>query len=113
MARNREPARQVLKCTSAAVKLTPRERGQIVNRARKAGAKKGCSIPLVWILAILAAVVCWLIYVVNTPPQPSPITQPPILGGLVLGSFLLPTIYTATRKWVYRSYYRKPVIIGA
>jgi hypothetical protein len=67
----------------------------------------------VWILAILAAVICWLIYVANTPVQPSAVTPPPALGSLILGGFFLPTIYIATRKWVYRAYYRKPVIIGA
>ena len=108
MARNQEPARRVLECTSTAAKLTPRERGQIVNRARKAGAKKGCNIPFVWILAILAAVICWLIYAANTQAQPSPVA-----AMAVLGSFILPTTYIATRKWVYRPYYRKPMIIGA
>jgi Flp pilus assembly protein TadB len=87
--------------------LDDHERIHLAKEMERSGAKRsGCLLleaPF-WLLAILALVICWLIYAVNTPP--------PILGSLVLGGFLLPTVYIATRKWVYRAYHREPVIIG-
>jgi hypothetical protein len=95
--------------------LDDHERIHLAKEMERSGAKRsGCLLleaPF-WLLAILALVICWLIYAVNTPPPPSAITPPPILGSLVLGGFLLPTVYIATRKWVYRAYHREPVIIG-
>ena len=96
--------------------LDERKRAHLAKEMERSGAKRsGCLLVQApfWLLAILALVICWLIYVANTPPPPSAITPPPILGSLVLGGFLLPTVYIATRKWAYRAYYRRPVIIGA
>lgn len=84
---------------------------QLADEMKRSGAKwSGCLLlqgPF-WLLAMLVAIICWLIYIANTPAQPSPIAQMAILGG-----FLLPPVYIATRKWVYRPYYSKPIIIGA
>jgi hypothetical protein len=53
-----EGVAHLLECTSAAVRPTPQERRALINHARTAGAKDGCSISLMWLLALGGSLLC-------------------------------------------------------
>jgi Flp pilus assembly protein TadB len=83
----------------------------LANEMKRSGAKQsGCLLlqaPL-WLLVILALVACWLVSTIVSKTE----VPPTIAPMFIFGGFLLSTVYTAARKWVFRLYYRQPVIIG-
>lgn len=89
--------------------LNDDQRDHLAGEMEREGAHhSGCLLlqaPL-WLLLILAAAICWLIHIAIQ-------AKSPIVVPLFLFSCLIPVAIPAARKWVYRQYYGRPIIIGA
>jgi hypothetical protein len=89
--------------------MDERECAYLADEMKKSGAKgSGCLLlqaPL-WVLVMLVALVCLIMCLAaNTEAVPH-------VAPMLLFSFLIPIGVNNARKWVWRMYYKRPIVIG-